>query len=153
MVMKDGPLTCGERAISWSNWFAALYTIRSDECFEFHRALLVDPLWDVPPTKAVAVTITRFLMEPLEHVSLGLKRFMLGLVTDVPITLIFLIVIVISGYRVNFFHLASIAPTPTESTQLQALEDIRNELESLRFEVKRAQQNPNIIKMEGFEPD
>ncbi|ELT95159.1 hypothetical protein CAPTEDRAFT_80364, partial [Capitella teleta] len=51
-VMKQVPVACKDAAeVSLFQWLSSLYTVRTDECFEFHRNLLVDPMWDVPPTK------------------------------------------------------------------------------------------------------
>lgn len=78
-------------------------------------------MWAVPPTKAVAVTITKFVVEPLEHIGLGLKRFMLGMLEDVPFVFnglflsfaIFLVVLVLVlsfGYKIKLVHLLDIEP-------------------------------------------
>ncbi|ELU06457.1 hypothetical protein CAPTEDRAFT_228306 [Capitella teleta] len=142
-VMKEVPLACRDVEVSWFRWLSSLYTIRTDECYEFQRNLLVDPMWDVPPTKAVAVTLTRFLMEPLEHIALGFKRFIVAMVTDVPVMLyfplllfsmflLFLLLIFLSGYRVDILYLFSLSPGNDQRQRIRSLE---RENESLQREL------------------
>jgi hypothetical protein len=78
----------------------------------------------------VAVTLTKFIVEPFEHIGVGIKRFMLAMVEDVPfvlnpiflvfgMTLIVLILIFISGYKINICHLIGLEPT-RQNPQLTA---------------------------------
>jgi len=47
----------------------------SKKCSDYHDALLVDPLWEVTPTMAVAETLTLLIVQPMEHVGLHLGKF------------------------------------------------------------------------------
>ena len=94
----------------------------NQKCIEYHEALLVDPLWEVTPTMAVAETLFVFVMQPLEQIGLHLGKFFSALVstqswlTLVPtlifcFILIFLLTIMIFRYRVRLpFLMAIIEP-------------------------------------------
>lgn len=81
----------GLRKIDWSDslkeWFRSTWTLQDDPCKKYYEALIVDPWMLVPPTKALALTITTFITEPLEHIGEGISKFLRALLKDLPITL------------------------------------------------------------------
>lgn len=78
----------GVRKIDWSDslkeWLRSTWTLQDDPCKKYYD---VDPWLLVPPTKALAVTITTFITEPLEHIGEGISKFLRALLKDLPVTL------------------------------------------------------------------
>jgi Tfp pilus assembly protein PilO len=69
-------------------------------------------MWEVAPTRAVAVTFTKFLLEPLEHIGRALSRFMRAPLEELPVQMwpialafMFLVVILVLvmafGYNIR----------------------------------------------------
>lgn len=81
----------GVKKIDWSDslkeWFRSTWTLQGDPCKKYYEVLMVNPILLVPPTKAIAVTITTFITEPLKHVGQGISEFLVALLKDLPITL------------------------------------------------------------------
>ncbi|KAG2461559.1 WDR47 protein, partial [Polypterus senegalus] len=77
-------------------WFRSTMTLRDDPCKEYYEHLVVDPILIVPPTKAIAMTFTTFVTEPLKHVGQGISEFLRALLKDLPITLQIPVVIIIA---------------------------------------------------------
>uniref|UniRef100_A0A3Q1I2Z5 Chloride channel CLIC-like protein 1 n=1 Tax=Anabas testudineus TaxID=64144 RepID=A0A3Q1I2Z5_ANATE len=61
----------GLKKIEWSDslreWFRMTWTLQDDPCKKYYEVLMVNPILLVPPTKAISVTITTFIAEPLKH--------------------------------------------------------------------------------------
>ncbi|KAM4575480.1 chloride channel CLIC-like protein 1 [Fundulus diaphanus] len=62
-------------------------TLQDDPCKKYYEVLMVNPLFLVPPTKAISVTITTFITEPLKHLGQGISEFLRELLKDLPVTL------------------------------------------------------------------
>ncbi|TNN69104.1 Chloride channel CLIC-like protein 1 [Liparis tanakae] len=81
----------GVKKIDWSDslkeWFRSTWTLQGDACEKYYKVLLVNPILLVPPSKALAVTITTFITEPLKHIGQGISEFLVALLKDLPITL------------------------------------------------------------------
>ncbi|KYO19258.1 chloride channel CLIC-like protein 1 isoform X1 [Alligator mississippiensis] len=81
---------CAEK-ISWSGnlfeWFRSSWTFQDDHCQKYYELILVNPIWLVPPTKALAVTFTNFVTEPLKHIGQGIGEFIKGLMKEIPLLL------------------------------------------------------------------
>jgi hypothetical protein len=58
------PAECFPDDMSWSQFLMSVISSK-DKCASHHEALLVDPLWEVSPTMAMAETITQFVLLPL----------------------------------------------------------------------------------------
>uniref|UniRef100_A0A8C4SMZ9 Chloride channel CLIC-like protein 1 n=1 Tax=Erpetoichthys calabaricus TaxID=27687 RepID=A0A8C4SMZ9_ERPCA len=90
----------GIKEFDWKDnlkeWFRSTMTLRNDPCKEYYEHLVVDPILIVPPTKAIAVTFTTFVTEPLKHVGQGISEFLRALLKDLPITLQIPVVIIIA---------------------------------------------------------
>ncbi|XP_068946569.1 chloride channel CLIC-like protein 1 isoform X1 [Petaurus breviceps papuanus] len=88
-VAKLEPLNnvCAEK-MDWVGglfeWFKSSLTFRDDPCQKYYELLLVNPIWLVPPTKALAVTFTNFVTEPLKHIGQGVGEFMRALMKEIP---------------------------------------------------------------------
>ncbi|XP_026201052.1 chloride channel CLIC-like protein 1 [Anabas testudineus] len=81
----------GVKKIEWSDslreWFRMTWTLQDDPCKKYYEVLMVNPILLVPPTKAISVTITTFITEPLKHFGQGISEFLRALLKDLPVTL------------------------------------------------------------------
>lgn len=81
----------GIKKIDWSDSLKELFrttlTLQDDPCKKYYEILTVNPLLLVPPTKAISVTITTFITEPLKHFGQGISEFLRALLKDLPVTL------------------------------------------------------------------
>ncbi|XP_015234135.1 PREDICTED: chloride channel CLIC-like protein 1 isoform X1 [Cyprinodon variegatus] len=81
----------GVRKIDWRDnlkeWVRTTWTLQDDPCKKYYEVLMVNPLLLVPPTKAISVTITTFITEPLKHLGQGISEFLRELLKDLPVTL------------------------------------------------------------------
>uniref|UniRef100_A0A1A7YTY2 Chloride channel CLIC-like protein 1 n=1 Tax=Iconisemion striatum TaxID=60296 RepID=A0A1A7YTY2_9TELE len=81
----------GVKKMDWSDslkeWYRTTWTLQDDPCEEYYKVLLINPLLLVPPTKAITVTITTFITDPLKHLGQGISEFLRALLKDLPVTL------------------------------------------------------------------
>ncbi|KAJ0065025.1 hypothetical protein NL108_001017, partial [Boleophthalmus pectinirostris] len=81
----------GVKKIDWSDslkeWFRSTWTLQDDPCKQYYEVLMVNPILLVPPTKAISVTITTFITEPLKHFGQGISEFLRALLKDLPVQL------------------------------------------------------------------
>ncbi|NXD14367.1 CLCC1 protein, partial [Nothocercus nigrocapillus] len=81
---------CAEK-VDWSGslieWLRSKWTFQDDPCQKYYETLLVNPILLVPPTKALAITFTNFVTEPLKHVGQGMGEFIKALMKEVPLLL------------------------------------------------------------------
>ncbi|KAM7387890.1 hypothetical protein PAMP_024101 [Pampus punctatissimus] len=81
----------GVKRIDWTDslkeWFRSTWTLQDDPCKRYYEVLMVNPILLVPPTKAISVTITTFITEPLKHFGQGISDFLRALLKDLPVTL------------------------------------------------------------------
>uniref|UniRef100_A0A8C8ZEE0 Chloride channel CLIC-like protein 1 n=1 Tax=Prolemur simus TaxID=1328070 RepID=A0A8C8ZEE0_PROSS len=104
-VAKMEPLNnvCAEK-MDWTGsiweWFRSSWTYKDDPCQKYYELLLVNPIWLVPPTKALAVTFTNFVTEPLKHIGKGAGEFIKALMKEIPALLHIpvLIIIALAGF-------------------------------------------------------
>ncbi len=143
LVKEKGiPAACFPDELSWSYFFYHKVFSHRDRCNDYHDALLVDPLWEVSPTMAVAETIVQFIVLPLEHLGKHLGRFFSSLLGELswlsstPVLLfvfvaITLILIMAFGYRFKFpLCLGSFEPHRHSASRI--IDDLRSELNCLR---------------------
>ena len=113
------PAECFKEKEAWWNFISGS---TNQKCIEYHEALLVDPLWEVTPTMAVAETLVVFVMQPMEKIGLHLGKFFTALLstqswfTMIPVlvfafVLFFLLFIMIFKYQVRLpFLMATFEP-------------------------------------------
>ncbi|XP_062251274.1 chloride channel CLIC-like protein 1 isoform X1 [Platichthys flesus] len=81
----------GMKKIYWSDslkeWYRSTWTLQDDPCKSYYEHLIVDPILLVPPTKAISMTITTFITEPMKHIGQGISEFLRALLKDLPVTL------------------------------------------------------------------
>uniref|UniRef100_V9KJ40 Chloride channel CLIC-like protein 1 n=1 Tax=Callorhinchus milii TaxID=7868 RepID=V9KJ40_CALMI len=84
----DKSLCTGLQRMDWkgslSQWFLRIWTIHEDPCEKYYEVLLVNPIFEVPPTKALALTLTSFFIEPFNHIGEPISRFLRDILKDLP---------------------------------------------------------------------
>ncbi|XP_068878565.1 chloride channel CLIC-like protein 1 isoform X1 [Aphelocoma coerulescens] len=80
-----------EEKLDWRGsliqWLRSTWTFQNDPCQKYYETLLVNPILLVPPTKALALTFTNFVTEPLKHVGQGIGEFIKALMKEIPLIL------------------------------------------------------------------
>lgn len=127
-------------------WFQTIQSSASsvfssvDKCEEYHKAILVDPIYEVNPLTAVVDLITKLLLHPLSSLGKEVGSMFTGLLGSVPffwkipvllvfVVLLMFIMILIAGYRVRLpMFLGEIGPANLSSDihLHQALEEIKD---------------------------
>ncbi|KAL3868652.1 hypothetical protein ACJMK2_041431 [Sinanodonta woodiana] len=120
----------------------SFFSSREHKCSAYWEHLLIDPVWKITPTKAIAVTIVRFFVSPLKDVGASMREFTISVFHDLPIQLypiaivmiglfLFLFLFMSCGYSLHL-PLISISPTYppaiSDSGLPQALTDSSNRL-------------------------
>eukprot|EP00058_Branchiostoma_floridae_P025163 XP_002610653.1 hypothetical protein BRAFLDRAFT_65844 [Branchiostoma floridae] len=110
-------------------WFSSAFTLQEDKCANYHEALVVDAFWEVTPTKAFAVTLTKFFLEPMEHIGRSFSKFFGGVFHDLPVQLwplaflavmlmSLLLMIMMAGYSINIPFIFSLQPRAVNTVTL-----------------------------------
>ncbi|XP_037682407.1 chloride channel CLIC-like protein 1 isoform X2 [Choloepus didactylus] len=107
-VAKMEPLhVCAEK-MDWSGslweWWRSSWTLQDDPCQKYFELLLVNPIWLVPPTKALAVTFTNFVTEPLKHIGKGTGEFIRALMKEIPVLLHIPVLIIMALAVLSFCY-------------------------------------------------
>ncbi|CAO2599768.1 Chloride channel CLIC-like protein 1 [Lemmus lemmus] len=91
-VAKMVPLNnaCAEK-MDWTGslweWFRSSWTYKDDACQKYYELLLINPILLASPAKALAVTFTNFITEPLKHIGKGAGEFIKALMKEIPVLL------------------------------------------------------------------
>ncbi|XP_030135201.4 chloride channel CLIC-like protein 1 isoform X2 [Taeniopygia guttata] len=72
---------------SLMEWLRSTWTFQDDPCKKYYETLLVNPAYMVPPSKALAVTFTNFVTEPLKEIGQGIGEFIKALMKEIPLIL------------------------------------------------------------------
>ncbi|CAH1261312.1 CLCC1 [Branchiostoma lanceolatum] len=136
-------------------WASSAFTLQEDKCANYHEALVVDAFWEVTPTKAFAVTLTKFFLEPMEHVGRSFSKFFEGVFHDLPVQLwpfaflammlmSLLLMIMAAGYSINVPFIFSLQPRAVNTVTLPletqtCMEDTRQQVLQI-IDVLREQQ-------------
>uniref|UniRef100_A0A8C6CPJ7 Chloride channel CLIC-like protein 1 n=1 Tax=Moschus moschiferus TaxID=68415 RepID=A0A8C6CPJ7_MOSMO len=98
---------CAEK-MNWSGslweWLRSSWTYKDDPCQKYYEILLVNPIWLVPPTKALAVTFTNFVTEPLKHIGKGTGEFIKALMKEIPVLLHIPVLIIMALAVLSFCY-------------------------------------------------
>ncbi|NXW29842.1 CLCC1 protein, partial [Phaetusa simplex] len=98
---------CAEK-LDWGGslieWFRSKWTFQDDPCQKYYETLLVNPVLLVPPTKALAITFTNFVTEPLKHVGQGIGEFIKALMKEIPFILQVPVLIMMALAVLAFFY-------------------------------------------------
>ena len=101
------------------------------------------------------MTITKFFLEPVEHIGQSVSLLIRGMLQDLPlhvwpIALLVLFVFVLlvmtmtSGYRLNFFHLIQVGPGERQAPAITPSTDV-NRVEELTLQVCKRHPNFKLI--------
>jgi hypothetical protein len=94
VVQKGLPQGCMHHGGSVKDFLKAMGKVffivgkSEDACLEFTKAVMIDPLWELPPTNAVAVTLTNLFMSPIKVIAEHTNEMFIILFDEVPILLI-----------------------------------------------------------------
>ncbi|XP_074732813.1 chloride channel CLIC-like protein 1 isoform X1 [Strix uralensis] len=98
---------CAEK-LDWREslieWLRSKWTFQDDPCQKYYETLLVNPVLLVPPTKALAVTFTNFVTEPLKHVGQGIGEFLKELMKELPFFLQIPVLIIMAVAVLGFCY-------------------------------------------------
>ncbi|XP_012713029.3 chloride channel CLIC-like protein 1 isoform X1 [Fundulus heteroclitus] len=103
MKMEKLYLKCvGQKEISWIQslieWYRITWTLQPDPCEEYMKLILINPILEVPPIKAVTYTFRTFLIEPLAALGEGIGVFFRALLKDLPVTLWIPVLITVAAW-------------------------------------------------------
>lgn len=127
-VLSEGfPNNCNSENLSlWGSfkvWLSWHFAWESDSCENYHRALVVDPFWEVTPLMAVSSVVGRIIVHPLEHISQTLGRSLRNIMKEVPgqwQPIVFLLMLITCvTFLAAIFHrgrLPAAAPTNQKKT-------------------------------------
>lgn len=162
VVQKGLPHGCMHHGGSVKDFFRAIGKMffiidrRDDACLEFTKAVMIDPLWEVPPTNAVAITLTNLVMTPLKVIAKHSNEMFIILFDQVPVVFVpflcffvlYLFTIIILAkweYTVQIPWILSIEPASnrsvTSSTITSTLQEEIARLESLEKKMERLTKN------------
>ncbi|XP_066048409.1 chloride channel CLIC-like protein 1 isoform X2 [Chamaea fasciata] len=85
-------------------WLRSTWTFQDDPCQKYYETLIVNPILLVPPTKALAITFTNFVTEPLKHVGQGIGEFIKALMKEIPLILQVPVLIMMALAVLAFFY-------------------------------------------------
>jgi len=78
------PPECNPQSMTW--WMSVKAVLSGkDKCYEYHRHILVDPIWEVSPAEAIMETISVLLVQPMGHVGTGIGKFFYNLIHELPL--------------------------------------------------------------------
>ncbi|CAH1775435.1 unnamed protein product [Owenia fusiformis] len=167
-AVKNIPAECRPSDMSWhhslGSWFKDLFTFQEDECVQYHEALLVNPILEVAPTQAIAVTFTKFLLEPVKYIGESVGDFFKHLLKDMPVQLapfvlafvvitLILMIIMTFGYRIRlpfFFSLERDSPKVDSGSDTKELKQMAEKQNVQLMEVQKTlallqqSQNPSV---------
>ncbi|KAH3798849.1 uncharacterized protein LOC127838680 isoform X2 [Dreissena polymorpha] len=103
---------------SWLRWHLSW---SQDPCLQYHKSLLIDPLWQVPPLLVISSVLSHCIVHPVEVILGGLGRSFRLFFSEIPgpwqpvmlfVIVIFalLIVTMCFGYRIHLPFLLKIEP-------------------------------------------
>ncbi|XP_055995008.1 chloride channel CLIC-like protein 1 [Sorex fumeus] len=116
-VAKMEPLNnvCAEK-MGWAGslweWFRISWTYKDDPCQKYYELLVVNPVWLVSPTKAFAVTLTTFVMDPLKYVGKGLGEFITAFMKEIPGILHIPVLIILGLSALGFWYAVGTSVVP-----------------------------------------
>lgn len=101
----------GVKELDWkdslSEWYRRTLTLQDDPCKKYYEVLVVNPILLVPPTKAITVTITSFITDPLKQFGEGIGEFLRALLKDLPVTLQIPVLLLIALAIIVFIYVSA----------------------------------------------
>ncbi|XP_038069018.1 chloride channel CLIC-like protein 1 [Patiria miniata] len=85
---REMPAHCTPDKMTWwdsiKEVFRKQLTFQEDACDVYHENILVDPIYEVPPTRAISHTVSVMFMEPLKPLGKHIADFNRELFRDLP---------------------------------------------------------------------
>jgi len=155
-LTQQMPEECKPNKTKWAAvtiWMRHTFTFDDERCVEYHKALMVDPFWDVSPFQAFSVCAARFFLEPISASGEAFGELFRGFFKHVPaqlflpvfiaaFLLILMTIISFSGFTVStpLFRIGTRGSSDTDGcvtkegvpTNCQLLEEIHQ----LRVEIR-----------------
>merc|ERR1712106_638762 len=140
------PPECRPQEMTW------LQTIQSsasalvssvDKCEEYHKAILVDPIYEVNPLTALVDLVTKLLLHPLSSLGKEVGSMFTSLLGEVPllwkvpvllvfVVLLMFVMILFAGYEVRLpLFLGKIGPANSAGKENAALQQQISELKNM----------------------
>jgi len=147
MQSTEIPAECRPQEMTWYQTIQASATslVSSvDKCEEYHKAMLVDPIYEVNPATALVDLVTKIILHPLSSLGKEVGSMFTGLLGEVPllwkvpvlllfVILLMFVMILFAGYEVRLpLFLGKIGPASNGSkTENIALQRQISELTSM----------------------
>jgi len=147
MQSTEIPAECRPQEMTWYQTIQASATslVSSvDKCEEYHKAMLVDPIYEVNPATALVDLVTKIILHPLSSLGKEVGSMFTGLLGEVPllwkvpvlllfVILLMFVMILFAGYEVRLpLFLGKIGPASNGSkTENIALQNQISELKSM----------------------
>jgi len=147
MQSTEIPAECRPQEMTWYQTIQASATslVSSvDKCEEYHKAMLVDPIYEVNPATALVDLVTKIILHPLSSLGKEVGSMFTGLLGEVPllwkvpvlllfVILLMFVMILFAGYEVRLpLFLGKIGPASNGSkTENIALLNQISELKSM----------------------
>lgn len=149
-ALQSIPESCWSDQKSLWSFLTSWFWNRNSECVKRFEAMEIDPLWEVPPTKAVAVTFVKFFLEPAGHIGDALNRLVTAAFKDLPFYLwlpVFVLIVLLiilsmffaSGYRVRgwLWNIEPHRPVEPLRERIQQLEQGKEALQLENHKLQR----------------
>jgi len=146
MQSVEIPPECRPQDMTWLQTIqasASALVSSVDRCEEYHKAILVDPIYEVNPLTALVDLATKLLLHPLSSLGKEVGSMFTGLLGEVPllwkvpvllvfVILLMFVMILFAGYEVRLpLFLGKIGPANVPSKDSLALEKQITELKSM----------------------
>ncbi|XP_060590348.1 uncharacterized protein LOC132745443 isoform X4 [Ruditapes philippinarum] len=139
---------------SW--WRTQFSWMASDPCYQYHKALLVDPLWEVTPLKVISSAFSHCVVYPFEVLLGGFGRALRLFFAEIPahwqpfmfIALVIfgiLSLVMVFGYRIHLPLLFKFEPkTPVKVIKERKSSRVKNEPKSIQLP-ERSKEKKNML--------
>merc|ERR1719369_670209 len=139
------PAECRPQEMTWYQTIrasASSLVSSVDKCEEYHKAMLVDPIYEVNPATALVDLVTKLLLHPLSSLGKEVGSMFTGLLGEVPllwkvpvlilfVILLMFVMILMAGYEVRLpLFLGKIGPASNQKNEA-ALQQQITELKSI----------------------
>jgi hypothetical protein len=145
------PAECRPQDMTWFQTIqssASSLVTSVDKCEEYHKAIMVDPIYEVNPATALVDLVTKLLLHPLSSLGKEVGSMFTGLLGEVPllwkvpvlilfVILLMFVMILMAGYEVRLpLFLGKIGPATNHKNENVALQQQITELKSIITNVK-----------------
>ncbi|CAK9297738.1 unnamed protein product [Gordionus sp. m RMFG-2023] len=88
--------------MSWAFFPTKKMGNTQERCRVHHETLLLDPFWEITPSYAMAVTITKFVLEPLHHVGSSFNSLIFASFSGLPTHYVLTLLGIVSLFSLSF---------------------------------------------------